>query len=136
VLQDVPHRAWPDTTAHYEVATVKHNPVYYYNVQPLLNVEQNNGTTWGDWVSNVYEIPWFYLNTAALPVLMVLEPPLAQRTTERTGGDPNFHGHLPEQGIVVPTPAPGQLQWEYPKLKEHYGLPGVSTTRPGDEQVK
>jgi hypothetical protein len=116
VLQDYAHRAWPDTRGTYVSGAVKHNPAYYYNLQPYLDVTQPNGSWGGDWVSNLYEIPWFYLNTAALPVLMILEPPLAQRTTDRVSQDPNFLGHLPETGAIVPTPVPGVLRWEYPFL--------------------
>jgi len=116
VLQDYPHRPWAEVTATYEEGTVRHNPVYYYNIQEHLPVPQNTGTTKGDIISSAYEIPWFYLNTAVLPVLMVLEPPLAQRTTAHPSGDPNFRGHLPETGTVVPVPAPGSLHWEYPFL--------------------
>jgi hypothetical protein len=142
VLQDAPHRAWPDTQGHYVTGDVKHNPTYFFNVQPYLNMQQNNGSTQGDWISNLVEVPWFYLNAAALPVLMVLEPPLAQRTSDRVSQDPNFLGHLPEAGVVVPTPVPGELRWTYPflnpdgsvKNKPGEGMPasgtGTSTTGP------
>jgi hypothetical protein len=140
VLTDAPHRAWPETKGIYESGRVKHNPAYYYNLQPYLDVTQPNGSYSGDWLSNLYEVPWFYLNTAALPVLMILEPPLAQRTTDRVSQDPNYLGHLPEAGAVVPTPVPGELRWEYPFLnpdgsvKERPGqpfTPGGPGTAPG-----
>jgi hypothetical protein len=131
VIQDYPHRPWAEVTATYQDGTVRHNPVYYYNIQEHLPVPQNSGTTNGDIISSFYEIPWFYLNTAALPVLMVLEPPLAQRTTAHESADPNFRGHLPETGAVVPVPAPGSLHWEYPFLNpdgtvKQPGLPAAT----------
>jgi hypothetical protein len=114
-LQDYPHRPWPDTTTGYQVANVKHNPVYYFNVGEVLPQARSAGTLRGDFVSDLYEIPWFYLQTAALPVLMVLEPPLAQRTSDRSSTDPLYRGYLPG-GPVVPAPIPGVMQWDYPFL--------------------
>ncbi len=140
-LQDYPHRDWPETQGHYEVADARHNPVYYFHVQDLFPVAPANGTYAGDAISTAYEVPWFYLNTLALPKLMILEPPLAERTTQREGSDPNYHGYLPDGGPVVPTPSPGVLRWEYPFLnpdgsvKEKYE-PQVesSTTQPAATQ--
>lgn len=127
VLQESAHRAWPESTGYYESGAIKHNPTYYYHLQPTLNMQQPDGSFRGDWVSNLVEIPWFYLNTAALPVLMILEPPLAQRTTDRLPQDPNYNGHLPAGGTVVPTPAPGDLRWTYPFLNPD----GSVKDRPG-----
>jgi hypothetical protein len=114
-LTNYPHRNWAPTTAVYQTATIAHNPTYYFNLQEHLPVKQNDGTLRGDLRSTSYEIPWFYLNTAALPILMVLEPPLAQRTTAVPERNPDFMGHLPE-GPTVPSPIPGVLKWEYPFL--------------------
>ncbi len=114
-LNNYPHRAWPETKGTYENGDVKNNPVYYYTIQDHLNVPQNDGSVKADWTSEVYEVPWWYVNTAILPVLMVLEPPLAQRSTRLPSADPNYNGHLAD-GPIVPTPAPGELKWEYPFL--------------------
>ena len=115
LLTNYPHRPWPETTAHYIEGETKHNPLYYFNIQDHLNVKQNDGSVLGDWTSTAYEVPWFYFNTLALPVLMVLEPPLAQRTSRYASADPNFRGYLPD-GPTVPVPTPGTLTWEYPFL--------------------
>jgi hypothetical protein len=116
VLENAPHRAWPETTAYYKDAIIYHNPVYYFNLQEHMDVAQDPGTCKGDWISTAYEVPWFYFNTAILPILMALEPPLAQRMTVRTSQDPNFLAHLPKEGPVVPAPYAGQLKWTYPFL--------------------
>jgi hypothetical protein len=133
VLTDSPHRAWPQSETTYQVANVKHDPIYFFNLQDQLPMRQVNGGWAGDWVSNAVEVPWFYLNTAALPVLMVLEPPFAQRTSDRSGIDPNYHGHLPESGETVPTPTTGILRWDYPFLNPDGSVKekGDSGTQPG-----
>ena len=113
VLENYPHRPWPDSTAYYADGDIKNNPLYYFNFQEHVAMQQNSGTYAADVATTLIEVPWFFLNTAALPVLMVLEPPLAQRTTQRPSADPNFRGHLPADGPVVPSPAPGQLRWQY-----------------------
>jgi hypothetical protein len=115
-LTDTPHRDWPAATAAYQQIDGKHNPLYFFNLQEHLPVKQNNGTMCGDVVSTAYEVPWFYANTLALPVLMVLEPPLAQRSTSVPSQDPNFTGALPAGGSTVPAPYPGTLKWQYPFL--------------------
>src|SRR5271169_423310 len=81
-LQNYPHRAWPDEQTTYVAANVKNNPVYYFDLQPHLPIMQNNGSYATDVGTTAIEFPWFYANTAALPILMVLEPPLARRTSE------------------------------------------------------
>jgi len=115
VLENAPHRAWPDTSVSYVDGPVYHNPTYYFNVQEHQPwIRQNNGSTKGDIISTVIEVPWFFLNTAFLLVEIPLEPPLAQRVTERDSRDPNFRGHLPAEGIIVPAPFQGELKWGYP----------------------
>ncbi len=112
-LNDFPHRDWPQSTATYQTINAKHDPLYFFNLQEHLPVKQNDGSTRGNIRSVTYEVPWFYINTAALPVLMVLEPPLAQRSTSSPTQDPNYNGHLPD-GKTVPAPFPGVLKWELP----------------------
>ena len=115
-LENYAHRAWPDEQTTYKAAVVKHKPVYYFDIENEIPIK-----TKGDWVGNgagaAIEIPWFYANTALLPVLMVLEPPLLQRTTERLGKDPIYHGYLPEGGDIIPSPTPGEIKWDYPFLR-------------------
>jgi hypothetical protein len=136
VLNDYRHRVWPESHTHYQVADVKHDPIYYFSLQNVLSMPQNDGGALGDTTSTAIEVPWFYLNTVALPVLMVLEAPLAQRSTDRSGVDPNYHGHLPETGETAPTPTTGVLKWEYPFLnpdgsvKEKDLNVGIPATRP------
>ena len=126
-LDNYPHRAWPDDQTTYVQADVKHNPVYYFNIQPHLPVKQNDGSYQGEAVSGIIEFPWFYVNTAALPVLMILDPPLAQRTTERLSENPVYLGHLPTSGDIVPSPPPGVIEWRYPFLEKNSRNPNDPT---------
>ncbi len=120
-LENAAHRAWPDMQTQYRAADVKHNPVYYFNLQDHSPwMWQNDGSYHTDWVTEAIEFPWFYGNTAILPVLMILEPPLAQRTTQRIGPDANYLGHLPAGGEIVPSPTPGEINWVYPFLRADY----------------
>ena len=126
-LESAPHRAWPDDQTTYVQADVKHNPLYYFSIQPHLPVKQNDGSYKGDAVSGIIEFPWFYVNTAALPVLMILDPPLQQRTTERLSESSVYLGHLPAGGEVVPSPTPGIIQWRYPFLEKEARNPNDPT---------
>lgn len=137
-LQNYPHRAWPESQATYQAAQVKHNPTYYFFFQDFVPSSNNTGTYVGDWRSNFYEIPWFYANTVALPVLMVLQGPFAQVRTERLGQNPVFLGYLPPAGNIVPAPVPGIIHWDYPFLRngpQPYtngtGMPSSTSPTPG-----
>jgi hypothetical protein len=136
-LENYPHRAWPDTQTTYVPGTTKHNPVYYYNIQDHLPITNNGGWV-GNWTSNALEVPWFYINTLALPVLMVLEPPFEQRTTERLGNDPLYFGYLPKGGAIIPSPTPGTIKWEYPFLKaaEENATSDQISTQPATTQTQ
>jgi hypothetical protein len=115
-LENYHHRDWPDMQTTYVPAIVKHNPVYYFNIQDHTSLPLQN-TYVGGWQSNALEVPWFFVNTLALPVLMVLEPPFAQRTTQQLGNDPIYFNYLPKGGPIIPSPTPGIIKWEYPFLK-------------------
>ncbi len=137
-LENYPHRAWPDTSTSYMAAVVKHKPIYYFNAQDHLPLKYNGGWA-GGWLSNVIEIPWFYIQTAVLPISAILEPPLLQRTTERLGEDPVYHGYQPIGGEIIPSPTPGVIGWEYPFLKADTTNPSYdqpSTTQPATTQTQ
>jgi hypothetical protein len=68
------------------------------------------------WKNDAYEVPWFFVQTVTLPLWMMLEPPLVQRISQAATSDPNYLGHLPTEGPVVPAPIPGKLRWDYPFL--------------------
>jgi hypothetical protein len=112
-IVDAPHRNWPTMTATYKSANVVINPVYFFNLQEHMAVPQNDGTYCGNVKSVLYEVPWFFINTAALPLLMALEPPLAVRHADLPSQDPVFLGYLPTGGPIFPSAYPGQLQWTY-----------------------
>ncbi len=115
-LENYPHRAWPDEQTTYKAAVVKHKPVYFFDIENEIPIK-TKGDSVGNWAGAAIEIPWFYANAALLPVLMVLEPPLVQRTTERLGQDPIYFGYLPEGGDIIPSPTPGVIKWDYPFLR-------------------
>jgi hypothetical protein len=117
-LENVPHRAWPDDQTTYVQADVKHNPVYYFSLATVLGVK-NDGSYVSEGQQGLIDFPWFYLNTAALPVLMILEPPLQQRTTEYLAQNPVYLGHQPAGGDIVPSPPPGRIEWRYPFLEKN-----------------
>jgi hypothetical protein len=130
-LDNYPHRAWPDEQVTYPAPLVKHNPIYYFSLQQQMSVSQNDGTYWGDVKSAAIEFPWFYVNTVALPVLMVLEPPLAQRTTQELNGDVVYLGHLPSGGDIIPSPQPGIIEWRY----DRETLEEITPTTNNTEQI-
>ncbi len=115
-LENYPHRAWPDMQTTYVPAIVQHNPVYYFNSPDHTSIPLQDGFA-GGWTSNLLEVPWFFVNTLAAPVLMVLEPPLSQRTTQQLGNDPIYFNYLPKGGPIIPSPTPGIIKWEYPFLR-------------------
>jgi hypothetical protein len=137
-LDNAAHRAWPEMSTSYVAADVKHNPVYYFNIQDHLPALANNSGWVGSWTSNALEVPWFYANTAALPLLMVLEPPFAQRTTDRLGNDPLYFGYLPKGGDIIPSPTPGTIKWDYPFLKQSEENPNSDqiSTQPATTQTQ
>ena len=157
-LQNYPHRDWPKSMAYYASGGIYNNPVYFFQPDQYLNLPQQipvpqipglqrlnlpqqisvppeDGSVAGDWLSEFVDIPWFMVNTGALPVLMALEPPLAKRMTVRPGGEPNFLGYVPS-GPAVAAPEPGVLEWSYTWLnpdwtvKEPEATNTYETTQP------
>jgi hypothetical protein len=108
-----PHRNWRPITATYQVADAPHAPTYYFDLQKHVDVPQYNGTYLSDLCSAAGQDIWFFLSTANLPLLMVLESPDAVRYTHTYSQDPNFTGYLAAAGPVVPAPYPGAITWEY-----------------------
>lgn len=116
-MQSYPHRDWGVSTGTYHAQQVKHNPTYYFFFQDFVpGTGHNTGTYAGNIVADLYEVPWFYVNTAILPALMVIQEPFAQVRTERLGQDPRFLGYLPG-GPIAPSAEPGLVTWDYPFLR-------------------
>lgn len=138
VLENYPHRPWPKTTATYQSGITTHNPTYFFNLQDHTAIPQEGSQRRQDVQSALVEIPWFYLNTLATPIFMLLEPPLAVRTTERVSVDPTYQGNVPS-GPVVPVPVAGTLRWDYPfmnpdgTIKAARDLPRTAT-QPAPQQ--
>ncbi|HVS70684.1 MAG TPA: hypothetical protein VHQ47_05455 [Phycisphaerae bacterium] len=141
-MESYPHRNWPESQTTYQAAQVKHDPTYYWYFQDFVpGANKNVGTFAGDYYSDLYEVPWFYVNTAILPALMVIQEPFSQVRTERLGADPIYLGYLPP-GPIVPSPPPGEITWEYPFLTNGpqtfsgtSTMPAATTATPGMESV-
>jgi hypothetical protein len=120
VLTNYPHRPWPNTATTYESGQAWHNPYYF---QPLFTYSNNPA----DWakdqgksdVHELVEIPYFFGETLALPVLMVINPPFNQRTTRNKSDYPVYLNALTDSGPVVPAPQPGQIHFDYPPAITH-----------------
>jgi hypothetical protein len=112
-LPRAPHRDWRPITATYQVADAPHAPTYYFDLQKHLDVPQYDDTYLSDLCSAACQDLWFFLSTANLPLLMILESPDAVRYTHTYSQDPNFRGHFSAAGSVVPAPYLGVLKWDY-----------------------
>jgi hypothetical protein len=75
VLENYPHRAWSATSADYEKGDVKHNPVYFFNVQDHVHVKQYIQDFNRDVANKNFQSEWFYMNAVGMPVWLALEPP-------------------------------------------------------------
>jgi len=91
------------TTVTYQQIDGKNNPLYYFKLAGTHRRQTRQWLVRGDIRSTLYEMPWFYANTIALPVLMVLEPP-SPSAAQRPSQDPIFTGYLPTAGPIVPAP--------------------------------
>ena len=111
-LPEYRHRPWAKSETSFNTGEVKHNPTYYANA--FAHPQYFEGKPGVDVLENLAEYPWFYAQTLAVPVLMIMEPPLVQKTTHNEGNDPIYHGQLPATGEIVPSPLPGVIRWTYP----------------------
>ncbi len=112
-LVNYQHRPWADTQTTYVPANVKVNPVLFFNLSDKVNVPKPECDYGTDFVNAHLDVPWFYVNTVALPVLMLMECPWGQKTAGRLGQDPNYLGYLPKGGEIVPAPVPGEFKYDY-----------------------
>jgi len=111
-LAEYRHRPWSKSQTSFNSGEVKRNPLYYTNA--FDHPQYLEGPAAVGFLENLAEYPWFYAETLAVPVLMVAQPPLIQKTTHNDGTDPNYHGYLPAIGEIVPAPLPGVIRWTYP----------------------
>ena len=130
VLKDYPRRPYPTTQVTYASGQILHNPVYYGDL-----FKRDYPSTYACPVESVgqdyAEIPWFYGETIALPVLMVIHPPLAQAQTRWTDDSPVYHGQLPATGRIDPVPLPGEIRWVYTFTSSTQPLPPAPSTQQG-----
>jgi len=113
------HRNWPDQQTTYVMGDVKGNPVYFtsllvaYDYYDPARCEQCHaaGPNTIQNLKDLADVPWFFGEALALPVLMVCDQPLAQKTTAFVVRDPVYQGYLPPAGEVRPSGLPGEVQW-------------------------
>ena len=74
--------------------------------------------------SDLGESAWFMLQTVALPAEMIVQHPLSHVQSFVPLDDPNFHGYLPETGLIAPTAYPGVITWRYPWTRD------INSTQP------
>jgi hypothetical protein len=124
-LANYPHRAWANSGTNYQSGDTKANPKYTQDLTTILyghdNEQYEYGTGPANPLADYIDVPWGYGNFLAIPVLMFIDLPLAQRTTSTQWKHGVFQGHLPEGGEIAPTPVPGVIHWDYPKATIYTG---------------
>ena len=83
----------------YGSGEVKHNPTYYYNVQDHLHVKQYIDQFTRDIENKNYKSHWFYMNAAAMPVWVALEPPLPE---QKSSDLQNYLNELKSDAYEIP----------------------------------
>jgi len=131
VLTNYPHRPWPDSSTTYESGQVWHNRIYYH----FLFANSDNPAEWSTNqgktdLEGLVEMPYFVGQTLALPVLMVINPPLAQRGTRQPSVNPVYQGKVSPGGPVIPAPEPGQIHYVYPPTATMDQATTQPTTQP------
>jgi len=134
-LPEYRHRAWTDTKVYYESGDTKHNPRYFEDATTwktgVASGNYERGTLPSNPLYDLMDVPWFYGNVLALPVLMCIDCPWGQRTTSVHWDRPVFNGALPPEGAIAPTPVEGTIHWEYPKPAVYPVTPAPDTvTKP------
>lgn len=78
VQESIRQRDWPTSTTYYAPQVVKHGPLYFEDPFETVEHSVNNcpeGWTWVDYFDIAYSDARWLLNTFALPVSMVVNPP-------------------------------------------------------------
>ena len=112
-LVSYPHRPWAPRAVTYHSGEVKHNPPYWGDVFQRPDFQPDPNKIVGPALQDYAEVFWFYGESVAVPVLMVINPPLAQRTTRHPVDNPIYNSYLP-MGALVPAPVPGEIRFVYP----------------------
>lgn len=90
-------RSWQPMQAVFLSGRVRHNPVY---MKDLDHNARFSGNACGFWASSqrelvgVADIPWFYVNLAVCPIMMLERPPFTMETSAAANYRPIYHGQL------------------------------------------
>ncbi|NNM87101.1 MAG: hypothetical protein HKL95_01120 [Phycisphaerae bacterium] len=115
-------RPWPVMRAIYLTAPVRHNPVYMHDLD-LGSKLYEQPASWHAVMASVLNIPWFYMNLAITPALMVVHPPLQVRKSPIRVREQVYNGKLPCGGPVVPKMVLGRIYWRYPRVQALTSVP-------------
>jgi len=138
-----PHRPFMRREATYYRGDVPHNPVYMAPAvwQPSV-VDRCPGSS-GRGLKDALDIPVFVGQFFILPVLMVIQPPLALQTTRWAAESGLYQAAPLEGGKIMPAPVPGRITWVYPFMEarqsrmrneHHEKLPILPGTDVNDER--
>ncbi len=115
-------RPWPVMHAVYLTAPVRHNPVYMHDLDSNSTLYAQPAS-WRAVTLSLLDIPWFYMNLAITPALMVVHPPLQVRISSRRVRQQVYNGKLPCGGPVVPKMVLGRIYWRYPRVRALTSVP-------------
>jgi hypothetical protein len=152
-LKNYPHRPNATSKAVYYSGTTLNNSIYFYGPKlpdfingpdhstfgPSSGTRSEMGggqyfvdTYAGEYTRVVADSVYFAGNIVALPVLMIKDPPLAQRTSQDPEPNPTFHSSLATGGEIVPYMTPGKVEWQYPQAVNPYANNGQTGNEPGN----
>ena len=116
------HRPWPVMHAVYLTAPLRHNPVYMHDLDSSSQLYAQPAS-WRAVTMSLLNIPWFYVNLAITPALMVVHPPLQVRKSSLQVPQQVYKGMLPSGGPVVPKMVLGRIYWRYPRVRPLTSVP-------------
>ncbi|MEM7808342.1 MAG: hypothetical protein AAF561_09550 [Planctomycetota bacterium] len=94
-------RDWPRTTTHYLGGGVQAGPSYY-PLAPAGLAEEDKGD---ENIARLTDGLFFLVNTAILPVQLILDPPVMRETYRPGDVAPTFHAVPPmDRRVETPTP--------------------------------
>lgn len=137
VQPSIRQRGWAPMASYYTVPVVAHGPLYFEDEMENVGAINSNcpsGWTWVDFASIPYSDARWMLNTIALPVSMIANPPWQKMVSD---GEP---GKRPPLGLTFdaapctrPVPTPFDLecpQRQAADLAQLTGGPLVATPPP------
>ncbi len=101
-------RNWPMMQASYLSGNVRHNPVYLKDIDH--NAEYSGSALTPCSVAEreltgIADIPWFYINLAISPIMMLQRPPLSSEVSSSSNIPPIYNGRLSPVAADAVVPA-------------------------------